>query len=213
MARVARLLQVGAVGALAVAYACLAHYTNASGNRAAGAALALAPLCAVTLAAALRAGLRGIAAALVACAGIAYAWPWLTAHYSLLYWLEHAGTQSLIGYAFARSLAHGREPLCSRFARMVHGALEPAVAAYTRALTRAWALFSFGMALASSALYLLAPLRVWSVFANFITGPLIALMFIGEYLLRRRLLPQIEHASILAGIEAYRASPSMAQEH
>jgi uncharacterized membrane protein len=130
----------------------------------------------------------------------------MLSHYSMLYWIEHAGTQTLIGYAFARSLAAGREPLCSRLARIVHGALAPGVALYTRKLTRAWAGFSFGMAALSTALYLLAPLRVWSVFANFVTGPLIALMFIGEYLLRRRLLPHVEHVGILAGIEAWRVA-------
>jgi uncharacterized membrane protein len=213
MARAARLLQVGAVAALAVAYACLAHYTNASGSRAAGAALALAPLGVAALAACARAGWRGLPFALALAGGIAWLWPWMMSHYGMLYWIEHAGTQCLIGYAFARSLAPGREPLCSRFARMVHGALEPAVAAYTRALTRVWALFSFGMAFVSTALYLAAPLRVWSLFANFITGPLIVLMFVGEYLLRRRLLPHVEHAGILAGIEAYRASPGVAREH
>lgn len=207
MARAARIFQLGAVAALAVGYACLAHYTNAAGDRAAGAALALAPLAIAVCAAALRSGWRGAALLLALGAGIARAWPWMLSHYSMLYWIEHAGTQTLIGYAFARSLAAGREPLCSRLARIVHGgALEPGVALYTRKLTGVWAAFSFGMAMLSTALYLLAPLRIWSVFANFITGPLIALMFIGEYLLRRRLLPHVEHAGILAGIEAWRVA-------
>jgi uncharacterized membrane protein len=222
MARAAHVAQALAVAALALGYACLAHYTNvtpaapAARAGAAGVTLALTPLAAAAGIAAWRSRHRRIAGAalLAAAAGVALAWPRLLSHYSLLYWVEHAGTQSLLGLAFARTLAPGCEPLCTRFARIVHGALEPAIERYTRALTRAWALFFFGLALASTFLYFSAPLPLWSAFANFVTGPLIGLMFIAEYLLRRRLLPHVAHAGILAGIAAYRAAPqSAAREH
>jgi uncharacterized membrane protein len=60
------------------------------------------------------------------------------------------------------------------------------------------------MALASTLLFFLAPLVTWSVFANFLTLPLVALMFIGEYWIRRRVLPEMRHMHILDAVRAFR---------
>jgi uncharacterized membrane protein len=90
---------------------------------------------------------------------------------------------------------------------MVHGTLAPAMERYTRQVTAAWSIFFGAMALVSTALFFCAPVSVWSVFANFFTGPLIALMFIGEYAVRRRVLPDVEHAGIVAGMQAFWNTP------
>jgi hypothetical protein len=49
------------------------------------------------------------------------------------------------------------------------------------------------------------------VFANLLSVPLIALMFVSEYLVRLRMLPDIKHVSVFHGIRLYfrsiRASP------
>jgi uncharacterized membrane protein len=131
----------------------------------------------------------------------------LQRHTSLIYWIEHAATQSLLCVAFARSLAPGRESMCTMFARMVHGTLGPAMERYTRQVTLAWSVFFGAMASVSTALFFAAPVSVWSAFANFCTGPLIVLMFIGEYAVRRRVLPDVEHAGIVAGVQAFWKTP------
>jgi uncharacterized membrane protein len=51
-------------------------------------------------------------------------------------------------------------------------------------------------------------LATWSVFANFLTLPLVALMFIGEYWIRRRVLPEMRHMHILDAVRAFRNTPA-----
>jgi uncharacterized membrane protein len=55
-------------------------------------------------------------------------------------------------------------------------------------------------------MFLLAPLTVWSAFANFGVLPLVAAMFVGEYLVRGRAVPDAPHASLLDGVHAFLAS-------
>jgi uncharacterized membrane protein len=148
-----------------------------------------------------------MALALAACIAALLALPLLQRHTSMIYWVEHAATQSLLCVAFARTLAPGRESMCTMFARMVHGTLGPAMERYTRQVTLAWSIFFGAMALVSTALYFAAPVGAWSAFANFLTAPLIALMFIVEYAVRRRVLPGVEHAGIVAGVQAFWKAP------
>jgi uncharacterized membrane protein len=60
------------------------------------------------------------------------------------------------------------------------------------------------MALTSTLLFFLGPVMSWSVFDHFLTLPLIALMFIGEYWVRRRALPDMQHVHILDAVRAFR---------
>jgi len=59
---------------------------------------------------------------------------------------------------------------------------------YTRRATLAWAVFFWTMALVCLLLGIYASLEFWSLFTNFIAWALVAGMFVGEYLLRKRLL-------------------------
>lgn len=200
-----------ALGVLGLAYAVLAHHTNTTPDRGAmGTALAIAPLAGAVLALAWNSARRSTM--LLAC-GLGFGafwlgWSRLPLHFSLLYWIEHAGTELLLCLAFARTLAPGREPMCTVFARMIHGTLTPPIERYTRQLTRAWAVFFGAMATISTVLYHAGPLPAWSLFANFVTGPLILLMFVAEYALRRRLLPDTRHVPMMAAIKAYWDAPA-----
>ncbi|MFA5083311.1 MAG: hypothetical protein WC474_12240, partial [Hydrogenophilaceae bacterium] len=100
------------------------------------------------------------------------------------------------------------QPICSRFAEVVHGGLDPELVRYTRQVTLAWTLFFLAVSLASTLLFLFAPIEVWSVFANFLTLPLVLLMFAAEFLVRLRKLPHLEKHSILDGILAYWKAPA-----
>jgi uncharacterized membrane protein len=195
---------------LAVGYPLLAHYTNAARTETLGMAIAVTPLLLVLLSFAWNAPRRKTMLALfcIGCAAFGFAWRRIEHHYSLVYWLEHAGTELVLAYTFARTLRAGRVPLCTCFARIVHGALSPALERYTRQVTRAWVWFFGAMAAVSTLLFHAAPLETWSVFSNFLTAPLIALMFVAEYAVRRRLLPDTEHAHILDGIRLFWKMPA-----
>ena len=81
-------------------------------------------------------------------------------------------------------------------------------AIYTRQVTLAWTLFFATMALVSSLLFFLASLTLWSVFSNFLTLPLVALMFIAEYAVRRRVLSELPEMRLLDTLRAFRNSAS-----
>jgi len=85
--------------------------------------------------------------------------------------------------------------------------LTPQHEIYARQVTVAWTLFFAVMVLISTVLFFLAPLATWSVFANFMIFPLVALMFLAEYLVRRRVLPNLPNSNILDAVRAFRNTP------
>jgi len=131
-----------------------------------------------------------------------------------LYGVPHAAAYLFMLWLFGRTLARGREPIITRVARRVRGSLPPEMESYTRGLTIAWCVF-FAAQLAASALLLgFGFLEAWSLFVNVLNFPLVALMFVGDYLyrvIRYRHLPQ---SSILAVVRAFtqdRASKPLAR--
>lgn len=200
------------IAVVAVAWALIAHLTSAGHDDSGwGAALALTPM-GVALALLLwRLPVRWLGAliAVAAVAGLLALWPVLKGRVALLYYLEHLGVYLLLAVFFGRSLFGTQESVVTRMARSVHGGvLSNAQLAYTRRVTRAWSVFFAGMALVSTALFLFAPVTAWSTFANLLGGPLIALMFLGEYLWRRRALPEERRVSVAETVRAWKAQRS-----
>jgi uncharacterized membrane protein len=204
-----RRLQFAAAGLLVVAYASLSHYCNASGAHDLGAALALAPLTFLSLALVWR-GTPPVVALLLS-AGLATVlyriWPLLEKHFALFYLVQESSIYGVLGLTFGRSLLPGRTALCTQLADKLHGPLSPRELLYTRHVTLAWAVFFFTVAAVSILLYLTAPLRVWSIYINFCVMPLVAAMFVAEYLVRQRVLPQVARAGLLATVRVYFANP------
>ncbi len=168
--------------------------------------LGLVPFALVLAAVALGAGWR-VGALLAPVAIAALAW-WgrdrLQASFGWIYLADHVGTQCLLGLMFAHTLRRSRTPLITEFAQRVHtDALSPEQIVYTRRATWAWALFFALDALISLVLFAGASLSTWSMFANLLTLPLVALMFIGEYGVRRIALPRAPHVSLAAGARAF----------
>lgn len=90
---------------------------------------------------------------------------------------------------FARTLIMGRIPLVTRMAEIAQGSeLNEDAIRYTRSLTKAWALVFLGLALESTLLAFFAPLEIWSLFTNIINYIIVALVFLVDFLLRRKLL-------------------------
>jgi uncharacterized membrane protein len=134
----------------------------------------------------------------------------LARHYEWGLFLEHVLFNGALGYLFGRTLAPGREPLCSRFAAMLRGSpLAPEVASYTRRITAAWAIFFAMIVAVSVVLFSTAPIEAWSTFANYLTLPLVALMFVVEHACRRLALPDVKSSALLDTIRAYRRSTGM----
>lgn len=188
-----------------IAYAILAHYSNAvPGHEDLGALLAIAPVWIGALILAWRSRHRalGLLACALAAALALAEWKSLRGHFTWLYLIQQAGAYGLLGLSFGRSLAAGQVPMCTRFATLAHGSLSADAVRYTRKVTLAWTVFLSATSAAVLILYFAAPLRAWSVFTNFCTAPLVGLMFIGEYLVRLRVLPDMQHESILGTVRA-----------
>ena len=210
IARRATTLRYAAAPICILAYAALCHYTNADAQapRELGAALALAPLTMIGAGLAWRWAHPFAALAVLASMGLAIiaAWPLLERNFSWVYLLEECSLYGLLALSFARSLLEGHVPICTLLADQVHGPLTAPELRYTRRITAAWALFFALVTSTTLGLFLLAPLRIWSLFSNFCTLPLVLLMFIVEYAVRRRALPTSSGAGFLAALRVYFAS-------
>jgi len=150
---------------------------------------------------------------IVIVTGILLGYP-LIMHYFLLggqhqnlaaiYLLQFVVTQLFLAAAFALTLLQGKTPLITHFAQIVHGLPLPSgVARYCMYVTWAWVLFFVTLALISCILYVFSSPQTWSFFCNFLYFPLIAAMFIIEYLVRSYFLPHIKKVSILTGWDLY----------
>jgi uncharacterized membrane protein len=204
-----RRLQLAAIIAFIGAYAGLSHYSNIAQSHELGVGLALGPPLTLGL---LLLGRVHLAAAVLGAAAAAvllrHYWPVLERSFTWVYLLQEGGLYSVLAASFGQSLFGGRVALCTQIADKVHGPLTPQELRYTRRVTAAWALFFVLITAATLGLFLFAPLRIWSLFANFCVLPLIGLMFVAEYAVRRRVLPQVPRGGILAAVRVYFAGSS-----
>jgi uncharacterized membrane protein len=192
------------------AYAGLSHYCiGVAGSPDLGATLALTPVISVALILAWRETPAGVALALTAgLAGLIHGlWRLLTQNFALIYLLEDSAVYGLLGLTFSLSLLRDRVAVCTRLADKVHGPLTAQEVRYTRRVTVAWAVFFFTVAAVSIELFRWAPLRIWSLYANFCVLPLVGAMFLSEYLVRRRILPRGRRTGLLATVRVYLANP------
>lgn len=117
--------------------------------------------------------------------------------------IPHAMAYAFLLWWFGRTLAGGREPTVTRFARRVHGALPPDMERFTRNLTIVWCVFFAAQLAVSALLFAFAPLELWSAFVNLLNLPLLALMFAGQLLYRNIRHPGFPRASAWQAIEAF----------
>jgi uncharacterized membrane protein len=199
-------LQFAAVLLFLIAYSVLSHYSNLNPQaRDLRTLLALAPM--LTLGLVLLWRWNGALAALLAAAAAACVlrafWPLFAQNFSIVYLVQQVGFYSIMAFTFGRSLRNGSVPLCTQLADKVHGPLSARELRYTRQVTLAWAIFFLANLAATFVLFEFAPLRVWSVFVNFCSLPLILLMFAAEYAVRRRVLPQVQSSGLIATLRVY----------
>jgi len=206
MPEVVKRLRWLGVAALIVVYAVLVHHVNVSGKPSAlGAALAVAPVFGIALAMACNAASRQVGLLLLG-GGVLASWQWwavIAQHAGFLFWIQDVSLMLTLLVTFGRTLLPDRKPLCVQFAEMLHGPLEPAHERYAHQVTVAWVAFFGAMAAISTLLFFFTPLAVWSVFANFLVLPLVALMFGAEFLVRRRVLSSVASGHVLDAVRAY----------
>jgi uncharacterized membrane protein len=205
-----RRLQLAAIVVFVAAYAGLSHYGNsAAKTHDLGVGLALGPVLVFGLLLVWR-WTHHLLVTLLAAAATAmllrHYWPVLEKNFSWVYLLQEGGFYSLLAASFGRSLLGNRAALCTQLADQIHGPLTAQEVRYTRRVTAAWTLFFVSITAATLVLFVYAPLRTWSLFANFCVVPLIGLMFVAEYAVRRRVLPHVQRSGILASVRAYFAS-------
>lgn len=199
----ARTVLVGVVGA---AYVVGCHWlmTSAPESRWA-AAVVIGPMLGLLALFAAKRGQRVVAgiAALGLAALLFEAWRGGGLAPASLYLAQHVAIHAALAAMFALTLRPGQEPLVSALARRVHGRLTPAMESYSRKVTGAWSLYFVAMAGVSIGLFLFAPFAAWALFANLLTPLAMVLMFVGEFVLRYRLHPEFERATLADAVNAY----------
>ncbi len=204
---------IGIAGGV-IGYALLAHYSAATSAAvtfpALGVAVSLAPSLILLLLLAWRSPRKPLMSLLCMAVGVLLwrFWGALEENFNWVYFLQHAGTNIMLAGVFGITLSGGKQPLCTRFAEAAHRAMSAELLRYTRQVTLAWTLFFLAVSLISTLLFLFAPIEAWSIFANFLSFPLVLLMFAGEYLVRLRVLPNLEKHGILDSMLAYWKTPA-----
>jgi uncharacterized membrane protein len=198
--------RVIALAAAAVAYVLVTHWLMTSAPASPwNAVIVVSPMLGAASIVAWRRRRRLLAAiaALAAAGLVAQAWLGHDLPAGSLYVCQHVVIHLLLAFVFGLTLQGGREALVTALARRVHGTMTPAMAAYSRKVTVAWTGYFIAMAILSLVLYAVAPFEVWATFANLVTPFAILSMFIGEYLLRYRLHPEFERATLAQAVRAY----------
>jgi len=202
--RIARGLSIAV---MIVTYAVLVHHVNASGQASTlGAVLALVPIFVLIITVAVKATSRVAGVGLLLISGIAswLAWPFIKQHTGFVFWMQDIGLLLVLLVTFGWTLQKDRKPLCVHFAEMINGGALPAEhERYAHKVTVAWVAFFAMMMMTSTLLFFMAPLATWSIFVNFLTLPLVALMFMVEFMVRRRVLVDLPTGHILDAVRAY----------
>lgn len=190
-----------------ITYDLLCYFSITRPHPALATALAVSPVLLGLGGIAFRAFGRVMAGLTLAAGVIAlwFLWDRLERNFPFLLLAQQLSMWGILCFMFARTLRAGRTALCTGWADRLHGPLTPAERRYSRHVTLAWSVFFAAMGIISAMLFAFASPQVWSAFNNLWSLPLIAAMFIGEYLVRLRALPHTAHASLFAALRLYAA--------
>ena len=131
----------------------------------------------------------------------------------VVYAAQHIGINLFLAALFGGSLRAGHAPLITSLAGRIHGTMTGSHQAYTRKVTIAWTAYFIAMALLSLLLFRLAPFDTWAVFANLLTPLAVALMFVGEHLVRYRLHPEFRRVGIAQAARAFMRVDAASRGH
>lgn len=94
---------------------------------------------------------------------------------------------------FGRTLLPGNTPLITMISTSLHGTLSDALKKYTRLLTQLWCVVFFTLVVVGIILPCLKQPALWSWVTNFINYGVVGILFVGEYLLRKKMFPERKH--------------------
>jgi uncharacterized membrane protein len=208
--RLTRLLAIAAIACIGAAYLAFSHLLTIDERPSLlMLALGVAPLTVMALLAAWHSRMRWMALALLAALAMTVLMylEALRNHVNWLYFMQHAGTMTLLAITFGCTLGRGdADALCSRVTRlMLVGPADPVYMRYTWKVTLVWTAYFILSGVVSVGLFFYGPLAIWSYFANLLTPVIVGLLFIIEYGVRVRVLPDRAHFSIAQTIKAYRS--------
>jgi uncharacterized membrane protein len=107
---------------------------------------------------------------------------------------------------FGVTLLPGRTPIITVIAQRLNRRFHAGMLSYTRHVTIAWCIFFAGQLVVSLLLFRFAPARWWSLFISGLNVPLVVLMFLGEYAIRRYWFPEsTDMATMIRGYRQHRA--------
>jgi uncharacterized membrane protein len=120
-------------------------------------------------------------------------------HFTILY-IPPLAVSLFLLWLFGRSLAPGHMAVISQMATVEHGELPPPLLKYTRTVTMIWTVY---FALVALSLFYLGFIRAdttGSFYINLFNYTIIALLFVGEYLIRIYRFKDIQHPSFIGFI-------------
>ncbi|MBT2321105.1 hypothetical protein J7E62_01870 [Variovorax paradoxus] len=123
-----------------------------------------------------------------------------------LYVFQHVGINALLCGWFGSTLRGDRISLIGQFAARVHP-LSPGMRVYTTQVTWIWTVYFALMVVASITVYATLSFAAWSVLANLLTPVMVAVLFLGEFLLRYRLHPEFERTRLIDTVRAFYNAP------
>lgn len=130
-------------------------------------------------------------------------WATLLVRLDWIYLIQHIACNAMLCWFFAQTLFGDRTPIITTLARTIHPDMPDEVVRYTRKVTIAWAIFFAMQVLVSLIIFYVASIETWSMFANILNWPLVILMFVVEYICRKRVNPDFKHATIKESVSAY----------
>ena len=119
---------------------------------------------------------------------------------------SHALLYGTMFVVFAATLLPGRTDVVTNVAQRLNPRFHDGMRYYTRRVTIAWCVFFIAQLVVSALLLRFAPERWWLLFVNGLNVPLLVLMFVAEYVIRRRLFPGGQSADIATMVRGFRAS-------
>jgi uncharacterized membrane protein len=122
--------------------------------------------------------------------------------------VSHALLYSTLFVLFAATLLPGQTDIVTRVAQRLNPHFHSGMRSYTRRVCIAWCVFFIAQIVTSASLFWLAPVRWWLLFINALNVPLVLLMFLGEYAIRRRRFPGRQSTDLATMIRGFRGSRS-----
>lgn len=132
-------------------------------------------------------------------------WFLYTGKIESLYYLPPIIINYFIGTLFWNSLRRNKIPLIERYKTLLEGDLAREEKRYARQVTIAWSVVLMCLAVISALLFAFFSHYLWSLFTNFISYGILAMMFVIEYIVRIRRFPHKQHMSFFEFVTKLKA--------